>query len=275
MRYCAAILMLALVTTPTLAGSWVPTNGQIMAGAYAYDDASLASNRLVAGGIYTGITASVGGLQCNATAGNWVELPDIFDGASTITIAAWMRRGPNGELAWITRKGSTDGASVFLGPHAGGVGNAYFWCAGGGDSYGYVALAGNDWHHYAMVFDGGQAENNNRLIGYIDGVQQSLTYVGTFPGTIGSSGYRTSIVIGAYDYTGYDAQGYFRHVVIATNTITSNQQHQLYVDTSPATYNTAWASNVPNAWVALSLSRYWDSNVVAAAAARRREAVIY
>jgi hypothetical protein len=37
------------------------------------------------------------------------------------------------------------------------------------------------WHQYAMVFNGSETGNENRLKCYVDGVQQSLTFTGTIP----------------------------------------------------------------------------------------------
>src|SRR5207247_1258608 len=44
-------------------------------------------------------------------------------------------------------------------------------------------------NYYAMVFDGTQSGDSNRLKGYVDGVQQSLSFgVGAIPATLGNGG---------------------------------------------------------------------------------------
>jgi hypothetical protein len=52
--------------------------------------------------------------------------------------------------------------------------------------YAWIALD-QDWHHYAAVFDGSEADNESRLKIYKDGVLQAPDYNGTIPTTIGAS----------------------------------------------------------------------------------------
>lgn len=56
-------------------------------------------------------------------------------------------------------------------------------------SYGSVSIASlsnNTWYNVSMVFDGSQTGNENRLKLYINGVLQTLTFVGTIPASTGN-----------------------------------------------------------------------------------------
>lgn len=269
------VTLLCFSANVVLAGSFVPTNNQIMAGAYAYNEVSASSNGYVRGGVYTSINVNAGGLITSATVSNWVELPDLFAGKSLLTVAAWIKRGPSGEAAWISRKGVSDLTSVLIGPHTSADGKAFFWVANGFDSYGTTPVAGNDWHYYCMVYDGSQA-GNAKVLGYVDGIQQTLTYSGTLPTSIGNISARTSIVLCAYEYELDDSKGGVRDFYLSTNAISSNAQFAIYQQTVATNYNAAWPTNAPGVILALSLSRYWDSNsVVAGDASMNREAASY
>jgi len=52
--------------------------------------------------------------------------------------------------------------------------------------YGYIALD-EDWHHYAVLYDGSQTGNANRLKLYKDGVEQSVTFAGEIPAALGAA----------------------------------------------------------------------------------------
>jgi len=49
---------------------------------------------------------------------------------------------------------------------------------------GNVALTGTGWKHLALVFDGTQTGNVDRLVGYIDGSAQVLSFAGTVPAVL-------------------------------------------------------------------------------------------
>ena len=68
--------------------------------------------------------------------------------------------------------------------HSGKTGLMVFIC-NGANTYGTVAdvVWIGQWFHIAMVFDGTQAGNANRLKLYINGVLQTLTFTGTIPAT--------------------------------------------------------------------------------------------
>ena len=56
----------------------------------------------------------------------------------------------------------------------------------GGTNFGtsLASVIGTDWHHLAMVYDGTQSGNENRLKAYIDGEEIILTFTGTIPSSM-------------------------------------------------------------------------------------------
>ncbi len=69
----------------------------------------------------------------------------------------------------------------------------------GSNPYAYTTgniLTNNIWHHVAMVFDGAQTGNANRLKLYFNGALQTLTFSGTVPTSTGSDS--TPLLIGKY-----------------------------------------------------------------------------
>lgn len=53
---------------------------------------------------------------------------------------------------------------------------------------GTVPISYSTWHRIAVVFDGLQTGNANRVKMYVDGVQQTVTFVGTFPASLPTGG---------------------------------------------------------------------------------------
>jgi prepilin-type N-terminal cleavage/methylation domain-containing protein len=131
-------------------------------------------------------TGKVGPYAVLTSAGSnqYVGVPNIaqLNGASRATIVGWMKR-------------SVANGDVFVGEYGGGAGgfdfdadtdgNLYFELFNGGSGVQpTVALNDTNWHHIALVYDGTQSGNAARMKGYVDGVQQTLTFGGTVPATI-------------------------------------------------------------------------------------------
>lgn len=85
--------------------------------------------------------------------------------------------------------GKHSGANAFVGyVYSDGV--IYFQI---NNKYGYFTNTGTSWHNYAMVFDGSGSGNSGRCKIYLNGVNQSLLFVGTIDATISSAGYNFRI----------------------------------------------------------------------------------
>jgi hypothetical protein len=68
------------------------------------------------------------------------------------------------------------------------AGTAYFICdASGGASYGYANLTLTGWHHVVMSYNGSESSDATKLVGYVDGVKQTLTFAGfSVPTSLGT-----------------------------------------------------------------------------------------
>jgi len=115
----------------------------------------------------------------NVALGNITQINNV----SQVTLATWMKR-------------TTAGGNVFVGKQASGQdlgieaysdGKVYFDMSKGSTVYGTITLNDTAWHHVALVFDGTQTGNANRLKGYVDGVQKTLTFSGTVGTTTSSN----------------------------------------------------------------------------------------
>ena len=105
--------------------------------------------------------------------------PNDLLGLTAVTLSAWMRRAAPGAVEQVGQEVTPGGDELSL--QAWNDGDIYF-CVGTPGACG-TTPTGNDtsWHLVTMVFDGSQASDATRLIGYVDGVAQSLTFVYTLP----------------------------------------------------------------------------------------------
>jgi hypothetical protein len=115
-------------------------------------------------------------------------VPEI-NGQSYLTIAFWVNFDSLHLFSGIVSKrlDDTNRVGVSLDTnHRHGIDEAGLLIGNGENSFGYtnanVAKIG-EWHHWAMVFDGTQEGNADRLKFYYDGVQLPLAYFGTIPAT--------------------------------------------------------------------------------------------
>jgi chitodextrinase len=99
-----------------------------------------------------------------------------------VTLAAWVKRAATGADVFIGKQATNQDVAI----EAYSDGKVYFQMSKGADTYGSITLNDTAWHHLAMVFDGTQTGNANRLKAYVDGVQKTLTFKGTV-GTLTTS----------------------------------------------------------------------------------------
>jgi len=126
---------------------------------------------------------------------DYVDCPRIttFTNASQFSLCAWMKRSLSNSIVIIGQIVSlTDDVSFELWSD----GNAYFEVGNGTNSYGFVSNTGTSWQFLSMVFDGTQTGNSNRLKGYINNIQQSLTFNNTIPSSTGTV--NATLSIGRY-----------------------------------------------------------------------------
>ena len=113
---------------------------------------------------------SVGSQNLSATS-------TILKSQSKITLCGWIYRNAAGTTqVFGSSKNANHRFAIY--PY---IDNITYWIANnGGNGFGTSAApAGAAWSHLAQVFDGTQTGNANRLKCYVNGIAQTLSFVGT------------------------------------------------------------------------------------------------
>ena len=94
-------------------------------------------------------------------------------GAPQLTIAAWLHRDAPNDKVQVGQEGSVGVDELSIQEWDDGL---LYFCIG---TVCGTTPAGNDagWHHVALVFDGTQPTDDTRLVGYLDGARQTLSWV--------------------------------------------------------------------------------------------------
>lgn len=161
---------------------------------------------------YDGDESSLGKIAgADAFGGNqeWLLSTDInsIEGESKLTYETWINYATLTNLSTLFAKKLDDTNTIQFGLADNGdnddvllqIGNTIL-----GSAYTSSDLIQtNQWYHYCVVYDGDQTVNTNRLKLYLNGQQQSLSYIGDIPSTtdinnalvsIGSNSYDQSII---------------------------------------------------------------------------------
>lgn len=117
--------------------------------------------------------------------------PPGFAGGSYATLCGWIYRSSTGTTVGFGGAFDT-GSNVFSFIWY-SDGNLYCTCSNTTSANGLVALAGTGLHHVTAVFDGSKSTNATRLLVYVDGKPQTLSFGGTIPATLSTVG---PIIIG-------------------------------------------------------------------------------
>jgi hypothetical protein len=105
----------------------------------------------------------------------WIQLESSPTGSDHKGIAGKVLAGDGNTISWLTADPN---------------GKVSMWLGNGSVNLASTptgVLSLGNWHHIAMVFDGNQSGNANRLKIYVDGIEQSLTFSGTAPATTAST----------------------------------------------------------------------------------------
>jgi hypothetical protein len=195
----------ASVTTPGLPP---PSSGLLAA--YSFDEGSGATllDRTTNGrnGTITGSptwTTGKNGLTIDFDGSNdAISLGSILpiQGIPALTLSAWVKRNGANELVVFGKQTpGSSGDTVAIELWNDGL--IYFGLSPStGYAAGYTTLNDTAWHHVALVYDGTQTGNTNKLKGYIDGVQKTLTFTGTIPSltTANTNEFNVGKIGGAY-----------------------------------------------------------------------------
>jgi hypothetical protein len=155
------------------------------------------------------------GLAIRTVATSYVNCGDLtaLNSASAFTLAFWFKQMSIDVAALVAIK-YTDGTHQ-TGIETTATGRMQAYVRDGDSAYGYfdysTAVNAGQWHHCAMVYDGTQTGNENRLKLFIDGVQQTLTFTGTIGAA--SANLATKNLLWSYTSSGlngavYDARVY-------------------------------------------------------------------
>lgn len=120
---------------------------------------------------------------------DWGDL-DALDGLTKLTISAWMYFDSTaGDFGYMLSKESGSGSNIF-----GWVltmktsdANLHVIARNNDASNGHFVTTLDALRHYLYVFDGTQSTDATRLKCWDQGAQQTLTFVGTIPASIGAN----------------------------------------------------------------------------------------
>lgn len=162
-----------------------------------------------------------------------VKLGNItqINGAGKLTLAAWIKRTAAGSLVLLGKQASNQDVAI----EAWSDGNIYFQMSKGSDTYGKLALNDTAWHHVAMVFDGAQTGNANRLKAYVDGTQKTLSFTGTVGTTTTTSTTTFNIGKVGSDYS----NGQIDDTWLFTRALSQSEVQDLAQASAPAPDTTA------------------------------------
>lgn len=137
----------------------------------------------------------------------------VIDGASALTFGCWLWIDTSEANGGILCKSSGGGILSFslqqwYTAPTDRIGCFFGYSAVNG-GYSTTALVTGAWHHWMGVFNGGGVGNAGRQQLYLDGVAETLTFVGTVPATLPDSGAATvqsGFVVNGATTTYYDCK---------------------------------------------------------------------
>jgi len=146
-----------------------------------------------------------------------------LSGASQFTLSGWFNKADAGHPLSISyTQNSSHRTSINFHTDS----KVYFNLAAGGANYGEFALASTNWVHLAMVYDGNSSGNAARLKGYLDGVEQTLTFNSTIPATAHSQS--AIFRIGKDQANGVFSQGGISDVAVWDTALSASAVKALY-----------------------------------------------
>jgi hypothetical protein len=172
----------------------------------------------------------------------------VFDGVDDyVSVAkqtALVNAGQFTLMSWMKRRTSSSKIICYQGADAQNDvsfelwndGFAYFEVGNSQNSYATIGNTSTNWQYLAMVFDGTQTGNSNRLKCYIDGSLLNVAYNGTIPSTSGPSNSVFSIG-NSQGIGGNFSDGNISQVLIYNRAITVAEIAQNYCATVPIVTN--------------------------------------
>ena len=195
------------------------------------------------------------GTNCNYTTGKYGNATSFdgvndyvdtarlqgIEGVSQLTYSMWFKRIAVNARVFLSKTTATGSDANRIVIEAWTDGMVYLEPSNGNTSYGYFASNDTNWHHVVMVFDGTQSTNPTRLKGYLDGVEQTLSFLGTI-GSTTSAGATGNLFIGALNATEgmFYTNGTIDEVRIWNRSLTADEVSQLYMSNLQKFNSTQW-----------------------------------
>ena len=241
----------------TLYTSTGPLSGDIQTGLIHYWKLDEAPGATTAIDIAGGANITLAGTATFATGGkvnNDLSLPNDSSakpstvatpanilGKSTLTISEWVKRAAAGSYVQLGQENTTgSGGEISIEGWSDGRFYLSISPSATTQACGYFASNDTNWHLVTLVFDGTQTGDTNRLKGYLDGVQQTLTICGpAIPATTFSTGYGFYIGYLSPGSAGVNDAGTFDDVRVYNRALSQSDVLTLY-----NTYATACAGSV-------------------------------
>ncbi|MCX7735553.1 MAG: peptide-N-glycosidase F-related protein [Candidatus Kapabacteria bacterium] len=129
---------------------------------------------------------------------DWVQVENLnLNNLSKFTIESWLKAEQFKSMADIFNYG--DKVIIRMGR---GSGELYFYINNPDESYAVAsnAVSFSEWTHIAMVYDGSQAENKDKLKVFINGKPSILSFNGKIPSITSSK--IEKMIIGHFNYKG-------------------------------------------------------------------------
>ncbi len=176
------------------------------------------------------------GITFNGTSdtADYGDVNNKFDSVTKLTVTAWFKKPSVGGKVYIATKGSGANATRFeLSALTDGL--IYFVVRNGVLSTASTYSNDTNWHHVALVFDGTQTGNANRLKGFIDGTARALTFSNTVPSSTGNYG-TAKLYSGYHEWFNLYSAGYVDQMRVFDYPLTAAQVANNYNRGLPASW---------------------------------------
>jgi hypothetical protein len=171
---------------------------------------------------------------------DYVDCGNVLDVTNKLTVEAWVKdSGASGGN--VVGKYEANDKRWHIYVNSGYDGKIYWNIGGSNWGTSPTSAIGTAWHHLAMVYDGTQTGNSNRLKAYIDGVPITLTFTGTIPATMPAIS--ANVNIGRHSTSNF-FQGTIDEVRIWDEALSAEQVFQSYIAPVVTTEITSGESTV-------------------------------
>lgn len=157
-------------------------------------------------------------LSFNGT--NYVDCGNVLNVTNKLTVEAWVKDSGSSGGSVVGKFQAYDKRwHIYI--NSGFDGKIYWNMGGWTYATSPTSDIGTDWHHLAMVYDGTESGDSNRLKAYIDGTEIALTYSGPIPEALPTI--FANVNIGRHDSPSHFFKGLIDEVRIWDQALTPQQ----------------------------------------------------